>query len=52
MRLSLVLVSMIIWFGNGFGYSQTPPKNLHAEWNTLLKTYVDNQGNVDYKNLK
>ena len=52
MHLKTWLVTVIFCLSITGIYSQTPPKDLHQNWNTLLTTYVDKQGNVDYKNLK
>lgn len=51
MRLSILLASIVLWFGSNLVSAQSTTENLHSSWDTLLKTYVDDQGNVDYKNL-
>ncbi|WP_291867063.1 DUF547 domain-containing protein [Maribacter sp.] len=52
MRSSILLVSVVVWFWSNLMASQTTTENLHANWDSLLKIYVDDDGNVDYKNLK
>ena len=52
MRLSILLISVVVWSWSNLMTAQTTTENLHSGWNTLLKTYVDADGNVDYKNLK
>lgn len=52
MRLSILLVSVVVWSWSNLMTAQSTKDNLHSNWNTLLKTYVDEDGNVDYKNLK
>ena len=51
MRLSILLVSIVLWFGSNLVSAQSTTENLHSSWDIILKTYVDDQGNVDYKNL-
>ncbi len=48
-KFSLLLILLGMAFA---GRAQEAPKNLHFEWNRMLKSYVDEEGGVNYKGWK